>query len=112
MPVVTSERGPLVIAHRGSSAAVAEHTVGAYRQAIAEGADGLECDVRLSADGELVCLHDRTLERTGGSTGIVSSMTLTKLRAVDWGAWKHDTEQPLIGGGFSGMQARGKWKRW
>ena len=74
MPVVTSEREPLVIAHRGSSAAVAEHTVGAYRQAITEGADGLECDVRLSADGELVCLHDRTLERTGGSTGIVSSI--------------------------------------
>ncbi len=92
MPVVTSEREPLVIAHRGSSAAVAEHTVGAYRQAIAEGADGLECDVRLSADGELVCLHDRTLERTGGSTGIVSSMTLAELRTVDWGAWKHDND--------------------
>ncbi|MEP6649140.1 MAG: glycerophosphodiester phosphodiesterase family protein [Lapillicoccus sp.] len=83
---------PLVIAHRGSSAAVAEHTVGAYRQAIAEGVDALECDVRLSADGELVCLHDRTLERTGGSTGIVSTMTLAELRSVDWGAWKHGTD--------------------
>jgi glycerophosphoryl diester phosphodiesterase len=82
---------PLVIAHRGSSEAVAEHTVGAYRLAIAEGADGLECDVRLTADGELVCLHDRTLERTGGSTGIVSAMTLAELQAVDWGAWKHGT---------------------
>lgn len=80
---------PLVIAHRGSSAAVAEHTVGAYRRAIDEGADALECDVRLSADGELVCLHDRTLERTGGSSGIVSAMTLAELRAVDWGAWRH-----------------------
>jgi glycerophosphoryl diester phosphodiesterase len=92
MPVATPQREPLVIAHRGSSAAVAEHTVGAYRRAIAEGADGLECDVRLSSDGELVCLHDRTLERTGGSTGIVSTMTLAELRAVDWGAWKHSTE--------------------
>ena len=82
-------REPLVIAHRGASSAVAEHTVGAYRLAIAEGADALECDVRLSADGELVCLHDRTLERTGGSNGIVSAMTLAELRAVDWGAWKH-----------------------
>lgn len=80
---------PLVIAHRGSSAAVAEHTVGAYRLALDEGADALECDVRLSADGELVCLHDRTLERTGGSAGIVSTMTLAQLREVDWGAWKH-----------------------
>lgn len=92
MPVSTPHREPVVIAHRGSSAAVAEHTVGAYRRAIAEGADGLECDVRLSADGELVCLHDRTLERTGGSPGIVSTMTLAELRAVDWGAWKHGAD--------------------
>jgi glycerophosphoryl diester phosphodiesterase len=83
---------PLIIAHRGSSSAVAEHTVAAYRRAIAEGADALECDVRLSADGELVCLHDRTLERTGGSNGIVSAMTLAELRAVDWGAWKHPSD--------------------
>lgn len=78
-----------MIAHRGSSEAVAEHTVGAYRLAVDEGADALECDVRLTADGELVCLHDRTLERTGGGPGIVSTMTLAQLRAVDWGAWKH-----------------------
>jgi glycerophosphoryl diester phosphodiesterase len=83
---------PLVIAHRGSSEAVAEHTVGAYRRAVDEGADGLECDVRLTADGELVCLHDRTLERTGGGPGIVSTMTLAQLRAVDWGTWKHGTD--------------------
>jgi glycerophosphoryl diester phosphodiesterase len=83
--------GPLVVAHRGSSDAVAEHTVGAYRRALEEGADGLECDVRLTADGELVCLHDRTLERTGGGSGIVSALTLAQLQAVDWGAWKHGT---------------------
>ncbi len=92
MPVATPQPEPLVIAHRGSSVAVAEHTAGAYRRALAEGADGLECDVRLSSDGELVCLHDRTLERTGGSTGIVSTMTLAELRAVDWGAWKHGAD--------------------
>lgn len=92
MPVASPQAEPLVIAHRGSSVAVAEHTVGAYRRALAEGADGLECDVRLSSDGELVCLHDRTLERTGGSTGIVSTMTLADLRAVDWGAWKHGAD--------------------
>ncbi len=83
------QKRPLVVAHRGSSAAVAEHTVGAYRRAIAEGADALECDVRLTADGELVCLHDRSVERTAGVPGIVSTMTLAELRALDWGAWKH-----------------------
>ncbi|MEP6800222.1 MAG: glycerophosphodiester phosphodiesterase family protein [Lapillicoccus sp.] len=83
-----SSGGPLVLAHRGSSYAVAEHTLGAYRLAVDEGADGLECDVRLTADGELVCLHDRTLLRTGGADGVVSTMSLSELRAVDWGAWK------------------------
>ncbi|HEX7739426.1 MAG TPA: glycerophosphodiester phosphodiesterase family protein, partial [Marmoricola sp.] len=55
---------PQVVAHRGSSAAVAEHTLGAYLKALDEGADALECDVRLTADGHLVCVHDRTLRRT------------------------------------------------
>ena len=80
---------PLVVAHRGSSSAVAEHTLGAYRLALSEGADALECDVRLTADRVPVCLHDRTLERTGASDGVVSTMTLDALSAVDWGAWKH-----------------------
>lgn len=84
---------PLVIAHRGSSDAVAEHTLGAYRRALEEGVDGLECDVRVTADGELVCLHDRTLERTGDGGRVVSTMTLGELRAVDWGAWKHSRSE-------------------
>ena len=88
-PIPAGGQHPLVIAHRGSSYAVAEHTLGAYRRALDEGVDGLECDVRLTADGELVCLHDRTLERTGNSYGVVGAMTLAELRAVDWGSWKH-----------------------
>ena len=47
-------RAPLVFAHRGASAALAEHTLGAYVQALDDGADGVECDVRLTADGHLV----------------------------------------------------------
>ena len=87
---------PLVIAHRGASQARPEHTLGAYRLAIEQGASALECDVRLSADGELVCLHDRNLERTGGgATGIVSTMTVEQLRAVDWGAWRANGAGPV-----------------
>ncbi|MEO3937448.1 glycerophosphodiester phosphodiesterase family protein [Dermatophilaceae bacterium Soc4.6] len=82
-------RPPLVIAHRGSSGELPEHTLAAYERAIEQGADGIECDVRLSADGELVCLHDRTLDRTGGGPGVVSTMTLAQLRDIDWGAWRH-----------------------
>src|SRR6266511_4931416 len=78
---------PLVFAHRGSSAVQPEHTLGAYLQAIAEGADGLECDVRLTRDGHLVCLHDRRLERTSNGRGRVSTHTLAQLDELDFGSW-------------------------
>ena len=56
---------PQVVAHRGASEDAAEHTLGAYLEALDAGAEGLECDVRLTADGHLVCFHDRDLRRTG-----------------------------------------------
>ncbi|MGI8666099.1 MAG: glycerophosphodiester phosphodiesterase family protein [Jatrophihabitans sp.] len=80
---------PLVIAHRGASFEVAEHTLPAYLAAIESGADGLECDVRLTRDGHLVCVHDRTVNRTSNGRGIVSELDLSGLRALDFGSW-HD----------------------
>lgn len=85
---------PLVIAHRGASSALPEHTRAAYVQALADGADGLECDVRMTADGQLVCLHDRTLDRTGGAPGVVSTSSLAQLRDVHWGAWRQQVDDP------------------
>jgi len=79
---------PLVIAHRGASADLAEHTFGAYEKAIADGADGLECDVRLTADGHLVCVHDRTVDRTSDGKGVVSTLELAQLRDLDFASWK------------------------
>ena len=76
---------PRVIAHRGASAVEPEHTLRAYRRAIEMGADGVECDVRLTRDGVLVCLHDRTVERTSNGSGVVSAMTLAELRRLDFG---------------------------
>ncbi|MFC7547074.1 glycerophosphodiester phosphodiesterase [Plantactinospora sp. GCM10030261] len=78
---------PLVFAHRGSSAALPEHTLAAYLRAIDEGADGLECDVRLTRDGHLVCVHDRRLDRTSNGRGRVSARTLAELDALDFGSW-------------------------
>jgi glycerophosphoryl diester phosphodiesterase len=80
---------PRVVAHRGSSDEVAEHTLGAYRQALADGADALECDVRLTRDGHLVCLHDRRLERTSDGRGVVSTKRLDQLQSLDWASWKN-----------------------
>jgi len=78
---------PDVVAHRGASALRAEHTVAAYALAIEQGADGLECDVRVSRDGHLVCVHDRTVNRTSTGRGVVSTLTLERLSELDYGSW-------------------------
>lgn len=78
---------PAVVAHRGASAHRAEHTVAAYALAIEQGADGLECDVRLSRDGHLVCVHDRRVDRTSSGRGVVSTLTLDRLSELDYGSW-------------------------
>lgn len=80
---------PEVVAHRGASESEAEHTLGAYLAALDEGAEGLECDVRLTADGHLVCVHDRSLRRTGASTGLVSTSDLADLAELDFATWKN-----------------------
>lgn len=92
---------PQVVAHRGSSRSAAEHTLGAYVKALDDGADALECDVRLTADGHLVCVHDRTLKRTANAPGAVSTMRLAQLDELDFAAWKDpwrdlDDEAPDI----------------
>ena len=86
MPQGSPDR-PLVFAHRGSSFTHAEHTLDAYLHAIEEGVDGLECDVRLTRDGHLVCLHDRRLDRTSDGRGRVSLYTLAELDRLDFGSW-------------------------
>lgn len=89
---------PLVYAHRGSSAAFAEHTRAAYLQAIADGADGVECDVHLSRDQHVVLLHDANLDRTSDGTGPVADRTLDELRLLDFSSWK-GARTPLEYGG-------------
>lgn len=79
---------PVVVAHRGASAIRAEHTLGAYLAAMDQGAHAVECDVRLTADGHLVCVHDRDLRRTANRPGLVSSMELAQLEELDFGQWK------------------------
>src|SRR3954466_5085869 len=81
---------PQVVAHRGSSADEAEHTLAAYRRAIDDGADALECDVRLTRDGVLVCVHDRRVDRTSSGRGVVSTLELADLAELDFGSWHRD----------------------
>ncbi|MEW1700007.1 glycerophosphodiester phosphodiesterase [Streptomyces sp. NPDC091278] len=82
-------RVPLqVVAHRGASEDAPEHTLAAYVKAIEDGADALECDVRLTADGHLVCVHDRRVDRTSNGRGAVSALELADLATLDFGTWK------------------------
>jgi glycerophosphoryl diester phosphodiesterase len=88
-----------VVAHRGSSDDAPEHTLSAYKRAIEDGADALECDVRLTRDGHLVCVHDRTINRTSNGRGVLSTLELAELTQLDWGSWRdtwEDLEDPEI----------------
>jgi glycerophosphoryl diester phosphodiesterase len=84
-------RGPLVIAHRGGAGLWPENTLHAFERAHAIGADMLELDVRSSADGELVVMHDATVERTTDGVGPVASKTVAELKRLDAGhRWTSD----------------------
>ena len=80
----------MLVAHRGASSLVAEHTLAAYQAAIELGADALECDVRMTRDGHLVCVHDRTVNRTSNSRGVVSDFDLETLNQLDFSSWHGD----------------------
>ncbi len=86
------EPGVAVIAHRGASSEAPELTFAAFDLAVEHGAHVLEIDVHLTADGELVLLHDDTLDRTArgpveSCTGPVDAKTLDQLRQCDFGSW-------------------------
>ncbi|MBQ8526105.1 MAG: glycerophosphodiester phosphodiesterase [Clostridia bacterium] len=79
-----------VAAHRGWSTDYPENTMLAYEKAIEIGVDQIEIDVRITKDGELVLIHDATVDRTTDGTGKVCDMTLEELRALDAGSWKDE----------------------
>ncbi|MGE3507358.1 MAG: glycerophosphodiester phosphodiesterase family protein [Vicinamibacterales bacterium] len=105
-------RGKTLIAHRGASAYAPEHTFAAYSLAIAQGADYVEVDLQVTKDGQLVCVHDLTLERTTNVKALfpdrartlqregrplfgwhVSDFTLADIKRLDAGAWFDATFQ-------------------
>ena len=73
----------LIFGHRGASGHAPENTLEAFRLALEMGADGFELDVHLSLDGELVVIHDETLDRTTDGTGYVRDLPLAKLKELD-----------------------------
>jgi len=76
-----------VIAHRGFSSQAPENTLIAIEQAISVGADMIEVDVTVTADGHVICLHDKTLDRTTDGHGLPADFTLEEIRQLDAGSW-------------------------
>lgn len=74
-----------IIAHRGGPQAVPENTLAAFRQCIAHGIHWIEFDVQMTRDGELVVMHDETVDRTTNGTGAVGQLTLEQIQAFDTG---------------------------
>jgi glycerophosphoryl diester phosphodiesterase len=84
-PPYTTHEYPLFFAHRGGSVLAPENTFPAYENGLALGANVLELDINFTRDGEIVVIHDETLERTTDGTGPVSARTLDELRRLDAG---------------------------
>ena len=76
---------PVIVAHRGDKVYAPENTLSAFMQAVKKGADGVEFDVKLSADGQVIVLHDQTVDRTTNGTGNAARLTLAELRELDAG---------------------------
>jgi glycerophosphoryl diester phosphodiesterase len=75
-----------IVGHRGNCAHAPENTIESFRQAVELGVDALELDVRLTADGEVVVIHDPSVDRTTDGRGLVAAMTLAELQTLDAGA--------------------------
>jgi len=98
--MLTTLPQPIIFAHRGASASAPENTIAAFELALAQGADGIELDAKLSADGTVIVIHDATVDRTTGAHGRVKDLSLAELRALNAGSFfsaKFSTEKiPML----------------
>jgi glycerophosphoryl diester phosphodiesterase len=80
--IIPGKQKPYIMAHRGNQELCPENTLAAFHQAIQDGADILETDLHLSADGFFMCIHDETLDRTTNAAGEVANKTLKELKTI------------------------------
>src|SRR6266511_793360 len=92
--MLTSLPQPIVFAHRGASVHAPENTMSAFELALAQNADAIELDVKLSADGQAIVIHDPLVDRTTGSHGRVKDLPLRELRALDAGSFFSERKFP------------------
>jgi glycerophosphoryl diester phosphodiesterase len=88
MPITLGERpGPQVIGHRGAAGYAPENTMASFERGLAMGVDAIELDVHPTSDGELVVIHDPTLDRTTDGHGLVTAHSLAQIQELDAGSW-------------------------
>lgn len=78
----------MIVAHRGASHDAPENTLAAFNEAWKQNADGIEGDFYVSADHQIICIHDKDTERTGGKRLDVANATVSELRQLEYGSWK------------------------
>ncbi len=94
----------VIVAHRGAPRRAPENTMEAFRLAVEAGADAIELDVHLTADGQLAVIHDESLDRTTDRTGPIASQTMDEIRQADAGATfarDDDSGFPFAGQGLA-----------
>ena len=108
--VLESLSQPVIFAHRGASAHAPENTIAAFELALAQQADAIELDVKLSADGQVIVIHDSSVDRTTNGHGKVQDMTLAELKALDAGSYRGSQfageKIPTLGEVFEAMGRR------
>ncbi|MEZ6092109.1 MAG: glycerophosphodiester phosphodiesterase [Pirellulaceae bacterium] len=85
----TAAFGQIIVGHRGASYDAPENTLAAFRLAWEQNADGVEGDFYVTADKQIVCIHDDNTKRTAGSKRVVAESTLDELRSLEYGNWKN-----------------------
>ncbi|WP_046175906.1 glycerophosphodiester phosphodiesterase [Domibacillus indicus] len=81
------EMQPVIFAHRGASGTHPENTMAAFYAAVEKGADGIELDVQMTRDGEIVIIHDELVNRTTDGAGAIERMTVEEVKELDAGSW-------------------------
>lgn len=81
---------PMIIAHRGAKGMAPENTLAAFQLGLSQGCEGIELDVHLTADDEIVVCHDMTLDRTTNGKGLITEKSLAEIKTYDAGLWFGD----------------------
>ncbi|WP_175986962.1 glycerophosphodiester phosphodiesterase [Bacillus sp. Marseille-Q1617] len=96
----------LNISHRGASGHAPEHTLASYELGDQMGGDYIELDLQMTKDGELIAMHDETLDRTTEGTGLVKDYTLEEIKALDAGSWFNEAYPEKAKEEFAGLQVQ------